>query len=327
MIFSDLPSPADLPSPKRSRFGFAQAGAGFAKAGNRSPLFGIMLYCAVVRFGNHPMCRLALLALVSAAMAALAPAAAQQPSRPSPPSVAPSPTLRPPAGSPQTPRPYQPLAVTLSLGPQDASFETFRKELTAVAKSRVYAELARLVTRQGLFWDRDFNNGFDRKRPAVDNLAAALRLEQRSGMGWTTLAMFAAETTAAPFTGRLGVICAPATPSYDAIDFDRLIDVTRSSARDWAYPRADQTIVHAAPKSAAAVVDTLGLAFVRVLGYEAKDNEPDTIRAAWARVATLAGKIGFVAPGALMTLSPERLCYGKDGFGRWSIAGYVSGGE
>jgi hypothetical protein len=43
MIFSDLPSPADLPSPKRSRFGFAQAGAGFAKAGNRFPLFGIML--------------------------------------------------------------------------------------------------------------------------------------------------------------------------------------------------------------------------------------------------------------------------------------------
>jgi hypothetical protein len=28
MIFSGLPSPADLPSPKRSRFGFAQAGAG-----------------------------------------------------------------------------------------------------------------------------------------------------------------------------------------------------------------------------------------------------------------------------------------------------------
>jgi hypothetical protein len=57
MIFSDLPSPADLPSPKRSRFGFAQAGASFrpsqpkqllrrsrlAKAGNRFPLFWIML--------------------------------------------------------------------------------------------------------------------------------------------------------------------------------------------------------------------------------------------------------------------------------------------
>ena len=271
------------------------------------------------------MCRLALLALVSAAMAA--PAAAQAPSRPPPPSVTPSPTVRSPAASPQTPRPYQPLAVTLPLAPQDASFETFRKELAAVAKSRIYAELARLVTRQGLFWDRDFDGGFDRKRSAVDNLAAALRLEQRNGLGWSTLAMFAAEATAAPAAGRPGVICAPAAPSYDAIDFDRLIDVTRSSARDWAYPRADKTTVHAAPKSTAAAINTLGLAFVRVLGYEAKDDEADMVRSSWARVATPAGKVGFVAPGALMTLSPKRLCYGKDGSGRWSIAGYVSGGE
>jgi hypothetical protein len=35
MIFSDLPSPADLASP---------AEAGFAKAANRHPLFGIMPY-------------------------------------------------------------------------------------------------------------------------------------------------------------------------------------------------------------------------------------------------------------------------------------------
>jgi hypothetical protein len=34
MIFSDLPSPADP--------GFAEARAGFAKAENRFPLFGIM---------------------------------------------------------------------------------------------------------------------------------------------------------------------------------------------------------------------------------------------------------------------------------------------
>jgi len=49
MILSDLASPADLPSPKRSRFGFAsaKAGAGFAKAGSHprikseGRLFGI----------------------------------------------------------------------------------------------------------------------------------------------------------------------------------------------------------------------------------------------------------------------------------------------
>jgi hypothetical protein len=37
--------------------------------------------------------------------------------------------------------------------------------------------------------------------------------------------------------------------------------------------------------------------------------------------------IGLVAPGTLMSLSAERLCYGKDGFGRRRIAGYVGGEE
>jgi hypothetical protein len=79
--------------------------------------------------------------------------------------------------------------------------------------------------------------------------------------------------------------------------------------------------VRAAPRNNAVVIDTLGLALVRVLGYLAKDHEPDTLRAAWARVATPAGTIGLVAPGTLMSLTPERLCYGKDGFGRRRIAG------
>ena len=105
------------------------------------------------------------------------------------------------------------------------------------------------------------------------------------------------------------------------------MDDTRSKSRDWVYPRADKLAVHAAPRGNAMVIDTLGLTLVRLLGYLAKDNEPDTLRAAWARVITPAGKTGFVAPATLRSLSPERLCYGKDGFGRWRIAGYVGSGE
>lgn len=256
------------------------------------------------------MRRLVLLALCLAVV--VAPAVAEQPAR----------TAMPPAPS-LTSKPYQAVAVTLPPADDDTSFETFRKELADVAKSRRYGELARLVMLQGFFWDRDFSGGFNRKRPAVDNLAAAVRLEHRNGMGWVVLAAFAAETTAAPFTGRPGIICAPAEPSFDGVEFDRLTDETRSSARDWATPRADKTAVRTAPQSNAAVIDTLGLALVRVLGYQAKDMEPETIRTAWARVATPTGKTGFVAPGALLSLSPERLCYGKDGFGRWRIAGFV----
>ena len=75
------------------------------------------------------------------------------------------------------------------------------------------------------------------------------------------------------------------------------------------------------------MIDTLGLALVRVLRILAKDKEPETVRAAWTRIASPAGKIGFVAPGALLSLSAERLCYGKDGFGRWRIAGFVGMAE
>ena len=275
------------------------------------------------------MRRLVLLALCSAVLAApaVAPAAAQQMWRPPTPPAAPNQNVRPPPAAPSAPKSYQPVTVKLPAVPEDASFNSFRNELAAVAKGRVYAELERLVTVQGFFWDRDFNGSFVRKRPAVDNLATAVRLEQRNGMGWGTLAAFAAETTAAAFTGRPWIICAPGESSFDDVGFDRLMDDTRSKPRDWVYPRADKTAVHAAPRGNATVIDTLGLTLVRLLGFLAKDNEPDTLRAVWARVITPAGKTGFVAPGTLMSLAPERLCYGKDGFGRWRIAGYVGAGE
>ncbi len=277
------------------------------------------------------MRRLVWFVLISAFLPALAstPTAAQRMWRPDTPPAAPSlaPGASVRAPTPPAPNSYQPVAVKLLAAPEDASFETFRNELAAVAKGRIYAELERLVTVQGFFWDRDFNGGFDRKRPAVDNLAAAIQLERRNGMGWATLAAFAAETTAAPFTGRLEIICAPGEAGFDDVEFDRLMDDTRSKPRDWVYPRVDKTAVHAAPRSNATVIDTLGLSLVRLLGYLAKDHEPNTLRAAWARVIAPAGKTGFVAPGTLMSLAPERLCYGKDGFGRWRIAGYVGGGD
>ena len=274
------------------------------------------------------MRRFVLLALTSAFLAVLAgaPAAAQQMWRPATPPVEPNTNVRPPAAAP-SPKSYHPVAVKLAEATEEASFLAFRNELAAVAKGRIYAELERLVMAQGFFWDRDFNGGFDRKRPAVDNLATAIRLERRNGMGWDTLAVFAAETTTSPFTGRPGIICAPGEVRFDDVEFDRLMDDTRSKPRDWIFPRADKILVRAAPRGNATVIDTLGLTLVRLLGFLAKDNEPDTMRAAWARVITPAGKTGFVAPGALMPASPERLCYGKDGFGRWRIAGFVGGSE
>ena len=77
----------------------------------------------------------------------------------------------------------------------------------------------------------------------------------------------------------------------------------------------------------AAKVGTLGPHFVRLLGFEGADSEPNPGRTQWARVALPDGKQGFVAPGSLMSLTAERLCYIKDLVAGWRIAGYVAGGN
>jgi len=224
-------------------------------------------------------------------------------------------------------KPYAPVPLVLPGAATDASFVAFRTKLAAAAKSRIYAKLARLVQTEGFFWERDLGHGFDPHRPAVDNLAAAVRLEHRNGAGWDTLAAFAAETSLEPLVSRPGIFCAPARPSYDGIALARLLDATYTRLVDWVYPRATETPVRAAPRPQAAVIATLGLHFVHRLGFEGRDSETAPGRNRWTQVATPDGKAGFVAPASLLSLNTERLCYVKDLVGGWRIAGFVAGGD
>jgi hypothetical protein len=244
---------------------------------------------------------------IVAAMLMAAPASAQAPPRP--------------------PKPYTPVAITRAAAAGDASFIAFRATLAAVAKTRIYAELAPLVLSHGFFWGRDFGQAFDPRKPAVDNLAAAIALEQGNGTGWDALAAFAAEATVEPLASRPGIGCAPARPDFDGVAFSKLLDTTYTSSIDWAYPRADETPVHAAPRSNAPEVGTLGTHFVQLMGFEGPDSDPAPGRSQWARVALPDGKPGFVAPGSLMSLTTERICYVKDLIGVWRIAGYIAGGN
>jgi hypothetical protein len=244
---------------------------------------------------------------IVAAMLTATPASAQAPPRP--------------------PKPYAPIAITRAAASEDPSFTAFRATLAVIAKTRIYAELAPLVLTQGFFWGRDFGQAFDPRKPAVDNLAAAIALEQGNGTGWDALAAFAAEAAVEPLASRPGIGCAPARPGYDGVAFSRLLDTTYTSGIDWAYPRADETPVHAAPRSDAAKVGTLGMHFVRLMGFEGPDSDPAPGRSQWARVALPDGKPGFVAPGSLMSLTAEQLCFGKDLVGVWRIAGYIAGGN
>jgi hypothetical protein len=229
--------------------------------------------------------------------------------------------------SPRPPKPYAPVAIARTQASDDASFVEFRTALAAAAKTRVYVGLMALVRKHDFFWDRDFGHRFDPRRPAVDNLAQAIALEHDNGAGWDKLAMFAADTTVEPLDSRPGVVCAPARPGYDGVAYAKLLDTTYTDAMDWAYPRADTTPVHAAPDAGAATIATLGPAFVWLLGFVGPDSEPDPGRKLWARVALPDATTGFVAPGSLMALTTERLCYVRDPVDGWRIAGFVAGGN
>ena len=233
---------------------------------------------------------------------------------------------QPPRGKAAAVKPYKPVPVKLPAAPDDPKLETFRKALAEIAKSRVYARLAPLVETKNFFWDRDFGNNFDKRKPAVDNLANALRLEHENGTGWTSLADFAADVSAGALDSRPGVVCTPGQPAFDGIDLDKLIDVTRTDGIDWAYTRAPDIAVRAAPRVNAAIVEKLGLHFVRLLGFEGPDSDTPG-RAQWAKVATPSGKIGYVAPNSLLSITTERLCYAKNALGDWRIIGFVGGGD
>ena len=180
---------------------------------------------------------------------------------------------------------------------------------------------------QGFFWDRDFGRGFDPRKPAVDNLAAAISLEGGNGAGWETLASFAAEDTAEPLPSRPGVICAPARPDYDSVAFSKLLEATYTAGIDWAYPRPTPRRCARRPSPTQPKPARSDAHFVRLLGFSGADSEADPGRNLWAHIALPDGTPGFVPPGSLMSLTAERLCYIKDLVGAWQIAGYIAGGS
>jgi hypothetical protein len=220
---------------------------------------------------------------------------------------------------------YNPVAISRRAASGDESFKAFRERLAAVAKRRIYAELTPLVSPQDFFWDRDYDYNFDPRKPAVDNLAAAIKLERDNGAGWQRLAEFAAAPETESLPSRPGVICGPALPDFDTVAFSKLLETTYTEGTDWAYPRADDTTVRATPEPKAAVIGKLGPAFVRLQGGSSGEAAADSGPDHWARVVMPDGKAGFVAPGGLRTLDAAKLCYVKDQVMGWRITGYIAG--
>ena len=173
----------------------------------------------------------------------------------------------------------------------------------------------------GFFWDRENGNGADRHKSGVDNLAAAIGLDNPDGSGWDMLATLVDDPTASLSPDHKKTMCSPADPGYDSKAFDALIDETDTDPTDWGYPVSDGIEVRAAEDAGAAVIDRLGLYFVRVL--------PDAVTASpsFIHIAMPSGKTGYVAIDAIAPMGNDQICYVPAVHGGWKIGGYIGGGD
>jgi hypothetical protein len=234
----------------------------------------------------------------------LGPAAAQAQQKP------------PPAPAP---KPYKAITVEPPQPFKDASFEQFRKQLGEVVKRKDKNALKNLVVDKGFFWETEDGDKADAKKSSFDNFAAAVSLNAKDGSGWDLLEAAAEERTLEEVQDRKGVMCAPASPSFDENAFDELTKETKTEVEEWGYPTSAGVEVHATAKPNSPVVEKLGMNLVRVLDSD-ESNDAD----APLKIATPAGKVGYVDSDAVVPIVFDQVCYSKDG-GSWKIVGYAGG--
>src|SRR5215813_3973751 len=84
----------------------------------------------------------------------------------------------------------------------DAMFEAFRKQMNEAAQRKNRRALTKLVVGQGFSWLRENGDRADKSKSGVDNLAAALGLNNKDSAGWDMLASFADDPTGGPLPDR-----------------------------------------------------------------------------------------------------------------------------
>ncbi len=219
--------------------------------------------------------------------------------------------------------PYKVVTINAPAPIKDPSFDTFRQQVGEIAKRKDRAALGRLVVAQGFFWEGEKGDKADKRKPGIDNLAAALDLNAKDGSGWETLAGFVSDPTGTELPQRKGVVCSPAEPVFDEKQFEELVKSTSTEESDWGYTMQAGVEVRGAAQPNAPVIEKLGMQFVRVMPLDdaAADQQNPMLR-----VVTPSGKVGFVPADAINPLGNDQICYLKDGSG-WKIAGFIGGGQ
>jgi hypothetical protein len=234
---------------------------------------------------------------------------------------------QPPQKGPPPPapaKPYTPIAVKIPAPLNDPSFEAFRKQLGEVAAKKDRAGLAKLVVAKGFFWEGEKGDQADKNKSGLENLVLAIVLGGKQPIGWDILQGYAMDPTATPFTGRQGVVCAPADPQFDEKQLEEVAKSTGADPGDFAYPLGDATEVRGAPRADAPVTEKIGMVLIRIMP-DPKQAAPKPNEIPMVRVATPSGKVGYISADNLAPLGNDQVCYVKDASG-WKITGFVGVG-
>lgn len=220
---------------------------------------------------------------------------------------------------PAPPKPYKPVAITPPQPMSDPSFEAFRKQMSAAAEKKDKKALGDLVSKS-FFWMGEKGDKADKKKPGIDNLAKAIGLDAKDGSGWEAIIGFASDPTAAPFSEKKDTICAPADPQFDPKALEALAKETGTDEGEWGFPIQPNIEMRAAAQPNSAVVEKLGMHFVRVMddGSAAQGDNP------MIKVVAPSGKVGYVPADAISPLGNDVMCYAKEG-GNWKITGFIGG--
>lgn len=218
-------------------------------------------------------------------------------------------------------KPYAVVKVTLAEPVKDSAFDTLRQQVADAAKKKDRDALAKLAVDSNFFWIRENGDTADKTKPGIEPLTAVFDLSNKDTNGWDALTAYATDFVAAPSPDQKGAWCGPADPKFIDDELRDAIEKTQSDVADWAYTLRPDVEVRASADAASAVIEKLGLHFVRVI------EAPDRPKVAVAEIATPSGKTGFVPANAIAPLGNDQLCFAKDTAGNWKIAGYIGSGE
>jgi hypothetical protein len=166
----------------------------------------------------------------------------------------------------------------------------------------------------------------NKRKSGIDNLAAAIGLDDRDAEGWEILAAAANETTLEPIPDKKGVMCSPAGPVFDHRAAAQTAKATGTQPEEWGFPVKGSLDVHAAGQPASPVIEKVGAVLVRIMPEEPRPGAGDAPLpkpgSYFVRIVTPSGKVGYVPDDTLSALDSDRLCFVKDAAG-WKIAGYI----